>query len=257
MVNLFSRLGFNISKPEIVREVEPKIEAQLARAEKDRKALGVRENEQLSERIAEIVPLPLLQELMKHNDYLCVQWGSRKVGRMVNACRSILDHEIHTEGSKIKPENERSVTKLLVLMCILTPVPIKHYMLRESVEEEFRLLFSNWLDADGVNVNADEKKFVIDAVFSGIKCPENPILNIFHDALRIEEAHFGFNVKSEYLRTSLCQNLVYLKYAQKSSANNVTPGWLEKYQELMSVDNFVDVSKAKEDDTYNKGDIIS
>jgi hypothetical protein len=257
MPNLFSRLGFNIEKPEIVKEVDKKIEERLARAEKDRKILGVRENEQLSERITEIVSSPLLQELMKHNDYLCVQWGSRKVGRMVNACRSILDHEIHTEDSKIKPENERSVTKLLVLMCFLTPVPIKHYMLRDGVEDEFRILFSVWLDADGVNVNADEKNFIIDAVFSGIKCPENPILDIYHDVLRIEEAQFGFNVKSEYLRTSLCQNLVYLKYAQKSSANNVTPGWLGKYQELMSIDNFVDVSKAKEDDTYNEGDILS
>jgi hypothetical protein len=254
--NLFSRLGFSFQKPEVFSTLSEEEKARRAKDEEARKLLGEKENAKLANYVSLIIDKPLIDKMMVHCDFLCLQLGSRKVGRLINHMRAILDHCVHDPEHKITQDSQKSIEKIIVMLAFLTPIPVKHYMKRDGVEGEFRDHFKNWL-SESEAFNEEETQFIIDAVFVGVNVESHPVLDIYHDALRIEESMYGSSCDPDLFRTSLCRNKAFMKYAGRLSESNTAPGWLFYYQENVGVEGFVDIEKAKDDDLYTEEDGIS
>tara|TARA_Y100000310_G_scaffold99483_1_gene97328 strand:- start:48233 stop:49012 length:780 start_codon:yes stop_codon:yes gene_type:complete len=254
--NLFSRLGFSVEKPQVeVTIPDAVVKANRAMDEK-RKTVWERDSRDTAQMYHDMLPTDFIKLLQEHNDYMCVQWGGRKVARLCNLSRNILDLEIITEDRPLEEKDRAPVLKLLVLMSWLVPIPVKRHFTQKDVESEYRPLMKSWLCEEYSLVNEAEADLILAGVFENINVGENPVLNIFHDALRIEEAQFGNIVTEDFMRTYLGKVTIFRGSSQRNSKANLTPHWLIYLQELKSISGLVDPEQAKKDEEYNEKDAI-
>lgn len=254
--NLFSRLGFRVGKPVVEVEVPEAVKKANVELSDKRKVRYAQDAIDAAEMYHAMLPEDFIKELMKHNDYLCLQWGGRKVARLINLCRNILDIEILTDGTKLEESDRADVLRLLVLMCWMFPIPLKQHFKMGNVEKKYRDIMISWLATYGL-VKEFEAELVLKGVFEGVMAPENPVLNIFHDALRYEEAQFGYKLNFDCMRTELGKNKVFGVHAQKSSQANFSPHWMHHIQDMYGVQGLVDVEKAMSDEDSSREDGIS
>ena len=257
--NLFTRLGWALKKP--VEEEQPEVEDK----EGDfRRSV----NDQLSFKTAEMyktaMPKEFLEELMGKYNYKTLFFGARKVARLCDICRSILDIEINEGMSEfndseplIKKEDQNDVLRLLFYMCWLIPIVIREYTLSNKAKEKLEPLFKKWLAEDYSLVKAVELDLVLDGVFEGINCSDNVVLNIFHDALRIEDSYGNSRIDLSSMRTTLGKNQVFAKHSRLRADKNITPTWIVYFSDLMGTEKLIDVNKKEEDDAYASDDGIS
>ncbi len=256
--NIFSRIGYYFSKPEVVSSVPDEITQELNKINAQRKALYGKDTVEAAEMYDQMLPTAIIEELMFYHNYMCLQWGSRKVARLTNICRNILDVEIYTEDSAIEEEHREHAFGLLVWMCWLTPIPIKAYLTRPDADEFYKKEFAVLLTEKNKVVDEKELKIILAGVFEGVNSQKgNPILDIFHDALRFEEAQFGLELDDSVMRTTLGQNGVFKIKAQKDSRSNLTPHWMFALQELKSLTGLVDKIRSIKDEEYAEQDGIN
>jgi hypothetical protein len=266
MSSIWEKMGAVFEKPQAVRkELSPEAKEELRLYHEKLGSFHSKINKQLSKEYSEIIPKPLLLRAMEHNNYDCGQWGSRKFGRLVNICRNLLDIEIHSEegylfeGSKNKKiKEEKMILRLLVISALLFPIPLKKQMLDMDADEKYKVIFKDWLVSEFNLVNENEYNIVEAIIFEGVNNnPGNVIIDIFHDALRFEEAQFQFKVNPKQMRTVLGKSDSYRAKVIKESERNLSPGWLVNFQEKYDLDCFVDASKANEDNSAMGDDGIS
>lgn len=274
-MSLLKKLGFVFEKPEKVEailpeEVRKKIEAMTSA----RRKVYRKDSIDTAAMYAEWIPNETFNSLCEFHNYLCVMWGSRKVGRLLNLCRNILDVEISTNEAlmsgdvgeeEVAPElrlyesDRDNVLKMLMWMCFLYPIPIKHYMKDPNAEENLTKQFDTWLLESGI-VSKSEFGIIIAGVFDGsnTEARENIILDIFADALRWEEAQFDASkLNPELMRTRLGQNPVFSVKARRDSKNNLSPVWLDILQGLKGREDFVDPLSSEEAEANANNDGIS
>ncbi len=257
MDNLFSRLGFGVKKASTKVEIPEHLKEEIERDKAALDELAEKDAVETSEMYHRMLPTEFVEELQKHNDYSCTQWGARKVARLLNISRNILDVEIFSEGRVLKEENREDVLRYLMFMCWLVPIPIKKYHTSRDVDVVYKEKMRKWLIEDFSLLTDMEAKLVLEGVFSRTNVkPGNPILDIFHDALRFEEMQFGIEVDPNFMRTPLGKNPVFRARAKKSASNNLTPHWMLYLQELKGL-SLLDREKALEDEEYMGDDGIS
>lgn len=259
MSNLLSRLGFGVSKTETRVELPDHIKKELEESNKKREEYVKAESEETAVLYGDMFPTEFIERLCEHNDYNCTQWGARKVARLSNLCRTILDIEIITEkeGRPLKEKDRTVALRYLATMCWLVPIPIKKYFRMKEVDKIYREKMHHWLVHEFSLFSEKEANLILEGVFSRTDLKVgNPILDIFHDALRFEEMQFGIDVHHDFMRTELGKNKVFKVGAKKSARNNLTPHWMIRFQELKGVELF-DYKKALEDEEYMKNDGIS
>jgi len=256
--NLFSRLGFRLTKPEVQKKLPKKISDALIKDNEERIKLYKKDTQETAEMYHSLIPNELVLKMMGANDYLCVQWGSRKVARLLNLCRNILDIEILTEGTELGEKDREHVLYLLVWACWLFPIPLKHHLKMENTNEHFLPIFKKWLIEEHNLISESEFNLVMNAVFLGVSTkPGNPVLDIFHDALRFEEAQFDMTTDEKYMRTKLGKSRTFKIKSQKDSRSNLTPHWMFEFQDLKGITGLVDKEKALKDEEYYEKDGIS
>jgi hypothetical protein len=246
-MRIFEKLGFKVKKTTFEKVMDPEVAAKLDAMRARRQTLYRKDSMETAALYADWLPTTLFDTLLAVHDYQCVMWGSRKFGRLLNLCRNILDIEVHKENAVLTKDDNESVLKLLFWICLLYPIPIKHYLKCKDVEGKWRPQFEQWLSSAGV-LTEDEISLVMHGVFEGVDADAgNPVLDIFHDALRIEEIQFDIQpCPKEWMRTELGANPVFLVKARKDSLGNVSPAWLELLQVHKKSEAFVDVILAKE-----------
>jgi hypothetical protein len=274
-LSLLKKLGFVFEKPEKVEGVLPddvreKIEAMTS----ERRKLYRRDSVEAAQMYEEWIPTETFNALCDFHKYTCIIWGSRKVGRLLNLCRNILDVEISTNeavlsggvSEKETPHHMRlyesdreAVLKVLMWMSLLYPIPIKHFIKDPNTEENLTKKFKEWL-LDTHLVNAEEFSLIIAGVFDGMETnpKENIILDIFSDALHWERSQFeSSKINPESMRTCLGQNPVFSVKAVKDSKNNLSPVWLDILQGLKGREDFVDPISSEESEANKNRDGIS
>ncbi|MEG3765102.1 hypothetical protein [Alteromonas sp. 14N.309.X.WAT.G.H12] len=264
MSNFWGKLGFSIEK----RTFEPRILTDEEKRERNEEQLEYDNiNQKLRKETAKlyssIIPKALIIRLMEFNDYTCTQWGSRKFARLVNLARNIIDIEVHSEeGFTFEPatrrEEQRVILKLNMLMALFFPIPLKVMVVDPEIEDKFKKLFKKILIDELSLLSPAEYAIFEDGVFLGVKCPPgNVILDVFHDALRFEEAQFGYRVNTDAMRTQLGKSPTFTSKAKKASEQNITPGWLFEFQNIHGVDGFFNEEKAIKDNAAMEEDGIS
>lgn len=274
-MSLLKKLGFVFEKPEKVEavlpeEVRKKIEAMTSA----RRKVYRQDSIETAAMYAEWIPTDTFNTLCEFHNYLCVMWGSRKSGRLLNLCRNILDVEISTNEAlmsgdvgeeEVVPElrlyesDRDNVLKILMWMCLLYPIPIKHYMKDPNTEDNLTKKFNDWLLETKV-VGKGAFDIIVAGVFDGSNTEprENIILDIFADALRWEDAQFASaNLNPEVMRTRLGKNPVFSVKARRDSKNNLSPVWLDILQGLKGREDFVDPLSSEEAEANAKNDGIS
>lgn len=265
-MNLLSRLGAVLSKPtvQITSTLSPEQKAVHDESRKQLVEAYASDAIATAKMYAAMMPDGLLQKIMHENNYLCVQWGGRKVARLLNLCRGMLDVEVHRasdDGEVVaRPtvEQQEHVLFLLFWMCWLFPIPLKACMMRNNVDEHYRPIFRHWLVNEFAVINDAECDLVLEGVFLGTSTvPGNVVLDIFHDALRFEESQFGMNCPESLMRTELGKNRVFAVQSQRKSASNLTPHWMLHFQSLKGVDGLVSTEASAKDEAYAAQDGIS
>lgn len=274
-MSLLEKLGFVFEKPEKIEGVLPDdVKEKIESMTRERRQLYRRDSVDTAEMYEEWLPTKTFNTLCDFHNYSCVMWGSRKVGRMLNLCRNILDVEISTneamlsgdiESDDTPPhmrlyESDRGVAlKLLMWMSFLYPIPIKHFIKDPDAEENLTRKFKEWLFDEKI-VNNDEFNIIIAGVFDGIETEpnENIILDIFSDALFWETSQFeSAKLNPELMRTNLGKNPVFGVKAVRDSKNNLSPVWLDILQGLKGREDFVDPVSSEEAKANNERDGIS
>lgn len=256
--NLFARLGFKVEKPVVTKKLSKKVSEELEKDREKLRILYLKDTIETAKMYHDIIPDDFIKEVLKHNDYLCVQWGGRKVARLLNICRNILDVEIITAGTELDEKDREHVLYLLIWMCWLFPIPLKAYLKMDNVEKHYIPIFKKWLIEDFNLLEEDELDLVLNGVFLGYKTKAgNPVLDIFHDALKFEDAQFdmGFNVLE--MRTNVGKLKTFKIKTQRDSRANLTPHWLFHFQDHKGVTGLVDKEKSLEDEEYAEKDGIS
>lgn len=257
-MNLLEKLGFRITKPTVKVKVKPEVSEETKRINKQRKDLYEKDARETSSLYNDWIPDEVFNHLCSMHDYKCVMWGSRKFGRLMNISRNIMDMEIYRESPTLEESDRENATRLLMWMSLLFPIPIKVYHLSHTAEMDCKKELISLLSQDSTNLSFAEVSIIIEAVFEGVSTKEgNPLLDIFHDALRFEEAQFGSKADLSIMRTELGKNTVFSVKAQRDSQANRCPDWVVYLQDLKSVNNFVNPIKAKEDEEKAETDGIS
>jgi hypothetical protein len=255
-MSLLEKLGFRISKPEIKYKLPPEISKASQKVNKDRKALYEKDAQETALLYSGWIGKETFDKVVALHDYRCVIWGSRKFARLTNLSRNILDVDIFKDDPVLFEKDRNSVTKILMWMSLLFPVPIKRYHLGHGAEEECKKEILTLLE--GTDLLEAEVSLVIEGVFLGVSTVKgNPILDIFHDALKYEEVQFGNPCEPKLMRTELGRNDIFLIKAHRDCSANRCPDWVLYLQEHMDVENFVNKTKAQEDSAYDDLDGIS
>lgn len=259
MSNLLAKLGFVSQKPKMVdsRPEEKKKEDNVIRDK--RISLQAKWAKESALLYHEIIPTEILESLLEHHDYRCVQWGGRRFARLVNWCSNCLDMEIHNEDGAFQEEDRKHVLSLMVWISLLFPLPIKTHMKIKDSRAHWEGVLRKILLKGKRKLRVEEFDLIMEAVFEGSSTlPGNPILDVFHDAVRFEESQYLTPVPVEQMRTSLGKNSAFRVKAHKEVRANLTPHWLFEFQKLKGLDGkLVDVDKAKKDEDYNSKDAIS
>jgi hypothetical protein len=257
-MNLLDKLGFKISKPKAVIRIPAKISEKNKAIIERRKALYRKDSLETAEMYASWITDQALFDISTIHNYRCVMWGSRKFARLLNLSRNILDVEILTESSDLEEADRTSILKLLMWLSLITPIPIKRYHLSNNAEAESKILLKDMLMVKNKLFKDAEFNLIMEGVFEGTNTVKgNSVLDIFHDALRFEEAQFGSPCPKEWMRTELGKNEVFRVKAHRDSTANSSPDWLVEFQRIKKIDTFVDASKARENTMSSEDDGIS
>jgi len=253
-MGLLEKLGFRITKPEFTYVVSESSKKELDK----RKALYDKDAKETAQMYASWLEEGVFTKLITFHNYKNVTWGSRKFARLLNLSRNILDVEIYKETPTFTEEDRLPVLKLLMWMSILVVVPITRYHLGKNEEQNTREFFKSLLCGKISVLTESQFELVMMGVFEGILVNDsNPVLNIFHDALRFEEIQFGNSCPINWMRTELGRNEVFRVKAHKDSSSNRTPDWVIYLQEIKNTQLFVDVAASKKNTSIVNNDGIS
>lgn len=261
MAGLLSRLGFSLSKvlkndPEKPDEEAEDSSPEILAMKEKRKDLYSRDALSVAEEYATYITPSLLKSLCDQHDFMHPHWGSRKVGRLVNLCRNILDIVILGNESVLTQSDMKPVLKLLFWCSILYPMTVIWVLKVEDVEKHFSSTFDAFLKE--ANLSTDERSLILHAVFNDTRTSdENIVMNIWHDALKLEEMQFGYAYMPELMRTSLGKNSVFSAKAKRDCLSNLSPHWLLHFQELLGETRFSSSEVAMNQDKHHDDDAIT
>jgi hypothetical protein len=257
-MSFLKKLGFSITKPQVEVTISHEMSEKNKVLQEKRKKLYETDSQDTALMYSSWIKDDVLVDLMTLHKYTCLMWGSRKFARLLNLSRNILDIEILSDTSNICEDDREPILKLLMWLSLLTPIPIKRYHLSNNAEVETKKILRELL-IDKHNVFTEsEYSLIEEGVFEGINVHVgNPVLDIFHDSLRFEEAQFGPACSIDWMRTQLGNNDVFRIKATRDSEANRSPDWVVYFQQNKGIDNFVDVVKAKKNAAYVPDDGIS
>lgn len=259
MSNLLAKLGFTSQKSKVIDE-RPN-EKKIADSEITKRRLQLQEQwaKEAALLYHEMIPNEVLSVLIEHHDFSCHQWGGRRFARLVNWCSNCLDIEIHSESGAFDESDRKYVLTLLVWMSILFPIPIKWHLKRKDNDAYWLSIFEGILLKGKHRLRLSEFELVMVGVFEGSSAaPGNPVVDIFHDAIRFEESQYITPVPVSTMRTLLGKNPAFRTKAHKEVRANLSPHWLFEFQKIKGVDGkMVDVEKAIRDEKYSSKDGIS
>lgn len=254
-MNLLHKLGFSLGKVD-VPTFTPSKESQATIDR--RKKLYAKDAKETAELYHGWIPDAAFAQLCEWHDYTSVHWGSRKVARLLNNCRNILDIEILKEDAQVYRKDEPDMLRTLMWMCFLAPIPLAHYHKMKDAEGHWRKKFTDFFVKEQGVLDEDELGLINQAVFNGLehKQGDNLLIDVFHDAMRLEEAQFHTPVPEEFMRTQLGKNTVFAVSAHSRSRKNLAPTWALHLQELKGRDDFMDAVTAEEVARHEKVDGI-
>lgn len=248
-MSLLRKLGFCLQKPEVEVTLPEGVSEKLNAMTEKRKSLYKKDTVDTAAMYSDWLPTQVYQELCTFHDYKNVMWGSRKFGRLLNLCRNIVDIEVYKENPTILKEDEPHILRLLMWVCLIYPIAIVNYHKNPKIEDELSVRLKALLRDSNI-LTQPEFDLLLVSAFRVLESEigDNIVLDIFHDALRWEEAQFGLPpTPIELMRTELGKNPVFSIKARKDSRNNLCPFWLGALQESKGLGAiFVDMSQAEE-----------
>lgn len=266
MAGILERLGFSLSrishKPFPDKNSDPHAQdlptedPEIIQMRERRKKLYAQDTQAVGKAYARWVPDGLLGEMCDRHNFMHVHWGSRKVGRLTNLCRNILDVEMLQEHAGITRDDFEPMVKLFFWSSMLYPMTVMWALKVEDVDSHFRKLFTDWLSRAGLS--KDETQLILHAVFLGHQTvPGNIVLDVWHDALKLEEMQFGFGYLPETMRTTLGKNQVFATKAKRDCSANLSPHWLLVMQSELNETRFSHADIAGASDQLQAEDSIS
>lgn len=261
-MSFLSKLGFRLNKvnnpPASLEHHSENLEDEALKLAKARRAeLYLSDAKSVAKEYANLINNETLNILCENHDFLHVQWGGRKSARLINLCRNILDIEIvnnisNKEGSLIREKDKNNVLKLLFWSSLLYPMTVMWSLKVESVEETFSERFKSWMKAN--QLNNEEISLVLHMVFHAPNSTdENIVVNVFHDALKLEEMQFNFAHIPDIMRTDLGKNRVFAAKVKRDCQANLIPVWLMYFQEFLGETRLYPVGESA-DKPSEKGD---
>lgn len=242
-MGFLSRLGFKLNKvtkaaPDLEQQHELIEDEALKEAKAKRAALYLSDAQEVAKQYATWIKPETLKKLCDNHDFLQVQWGGRKSARLINLCRNILDivtinNAQRQQSGIIEQHDKDNVLKLLFWAALLYPMTVMWSLKVENVENRFTDRFTQWMKES--KLYDEEISLILHMVFhTSESTNENLVVNIFHDALKLEEMQFNFAHVPEIMRTELGKNRVFAAKVKRDCQANLMPSWLKFFQEHLN-----------------------
>lgn len=258
-MSFLSKLGFKLNKVMKGNAELPEeeiVDPALVKMKQERQARYDKDTEDTASLYSKWIPADVFKQICDGHNFLHAHWGSRKVGRLTNLCRNILDVECSREGSDVFAKDFHPILRMLLWCSLLYPTTVMWALRVENVEHHFKEKFANYLSAAGFN--GDEQKIMLHAIFTETRTePGNIVLDVWHDALRFEEMQFGYIYSPDVMRTSLGKNKVFSAKAKRDGSANLSPHWLMLLQEHLGETRFTNEKITFTSDETGKKDSIS
>jgi len=255
-MNLLEKLGFRFQKPDKVETtIDPEVKAELDENVKKRKEIAQDHSKQLASRVLNTyLSASFLRELVLHHDFTNPLWGARRVARVYNYASNILDIEI-IEG-RLEESDREPLSALLMIISFFHVMPVKDILRMENADDKYKALYARFLKnmckEKGESVSDDTIRMICVASLSWEQTipGENVVVDIFHDACRLDGIFFDQEPTKNLMRTELAKNDSFRAWTKKISVNNTSPNWMVYLQEL--VEGLVLVGDIDEEEERNK-----
>lgn len=262
MTGFLSKLGFSFHKVNSNKKANKEKEAleiedpELLAIKQKRKSLYENDAIEVATTYASWIKPETLKTLCDKHNFMHPHWGSRKIGRLINICRNTLDVSILEGESSLFEKDRFPVLKLLFWMSILYPITIMWTLKVDNIKTHFEEEFSQILKDEGLI--EQEVELVLHAVFNNTLTEAgNAVLDIWHDALKLEEMQFKFAYIPEAMRTSLGKNAVFAAKAKRDCLSNLSPHWLITFQTLLNEERFTSADLLNARDQEHEDNVIT
>ena len=238
MSKLLKALGAYITKPSLSKDAP----TSSAPVDEKYQAISRRNLDTVAQHYADLVTPDIMYALMGLHDFTDKDWGSRHFSRMQNLCTNILDIEIHDEDGVLPEGTDKApYIRLFFWLNLFRPIAMARIMRSEDWLE------STMRDFDRIAVQmggcGESTREAVETALLRTTSTEagDVALDIYHDACRIEDTHFGHPLYLESQRTKLGRSVAFTTGMTKCARENLLPKWVPMMEKKLKISGFSSV----------------
>lgn len=230
-MTILEKLGFVFQKPTAEVHVPEELQAEFDKTIKERRTLAKSNSELLAEKMdGTYMNRDALIRMSSTHDFTNPLWGSRRAARVFNYASNILDMEI--VNGRAEEEDRIACMMLISYLSFFHVMPVKDVLRVKDVDAKYTKIFTDIINEGARSTKTTVSKSTIDMLCLGALSwertipGENMVLDIFHDACRLDGVFFGQDAHLSIMRTELAKNESFRSWSKKVSINNSSPTWL-------------------------------
>lgn len=230
-MSIFDALGWVFQKPTAEVHVPEDIQAEFDETIKERRTIAKSNSELLAEKMDGVyMNKEALLRISSAHDFTNPLWGSRRAARVFNYASNILDMEI--VNGRAEEEDRIACTMLIAYLSFFHVMPVKDVLRVKDVDAKYTKIFTDIIKESALAERTTVSQGTIDMLCLGALSWEktipgdNMVLDIFHDACRLDGVFFGQDAHMDVMRTELAKNESFRSWTKKVSINNSSPTWL-------------------------------
>lgn len=254
-MTILEKLGFVFQKPTAEVHVPEDLQAEFDETIKERRTLAKSNSELLAEKMdGTYMSRTALLRISSTHNFTDALWGSRRAARVFNYASNILDMEI--VHGRAEEEDRIACMMLISYLSFFHVMPVKDVLRVKDVDAKYTKIFTEIIKDSARAENTTVSQGTIDMLCLGALSwektipGENMVLDIFHDACRLDGVFFGQDAHLDIMRTELAKNESFRSWAKKISINNSSPTWLIYLQRRIDGCVFI----ADEDEEFSRNE---
>lgn len=237
MKSLLSKFNAVFSQAKVEDDYISKNDEGLNEFNAKRMEISKRYTLEFAEHVAGVLCVEDFHKLSEYHDYRDVRFGARRVARVINYARGILDYEVNHPEPGLDKAQFNWAHDILVLSAFFHVLPSVFSLKYDNHKEKAKEVISEVLkDYDWLSEN--DVKLIVDVSLSAHEIPagEHIVVDVMNDALVLDDQYFVGSIASQNLRCRASKQEAYQQWSKKVSVRNLSPNWLIYLQDIWGTD---------------------